>query len=304
MRFIGIAAALCCLVAPPAWAEPGNLPASVPPRAVALKRVLFNLKEGEVWGHWGNPIACDAVHYDLKWKAGSDNAHNLLANPDFQKLISTPAESADEAASGRTAELLKVALANGPGAPVAQASGSVVTVLSEDGHGNGFLVSGDGYLITNRHVVGSAKTVRVRWSDGFESLGDVVRSDKRRDVALIKSSAHSRQPLVVRRSLAGAGDTVFAVGTPLDEKFQATVTRGVVSAYRVMDGLNYLQSDVSINPGNSGGPLVEERGAVVGIAVLTYRVGEDSPTGINFFIPIGDALDFLNLKPAMAVPAR
>lgn len=414
MRFVGLVAALWCLVAPAAWAAPGNPPTSVAPRAVALKRVVFNLKEGEVWGHWGNPIACDAVHYDLRWKAGSDlartdlvrlsaifdeevsaanlkttqptnlfdtesaggglqvgalvknvhvrmcgnwndtlielafrisgtmdvewqvydpirrevigkietvgkaesrdrtgdalertiiatfrdNARNLLASPDFQKLISAPSESVAGAASVAPAVVLTVALASGPGVPIAQASGSVVTVLSEDGHGSGFLVTSDGYLITNRHVVGSAKTVRVRWSDGFESLGDVVRSDARRDVALIKSSAHGRQPLTVRQALARPGDTVFAIGTPLDEKLQGTITRGVVSAYRVDDGLNYLQSDVTINPGNSGGPLVDEKGAVVGIAALTLRVGEDAPTGVNFFIPIGDALDFLNLKPA------
>jgi serine protease Do len=194
--------------------------------------------------------------------------------------------------------VLSLALAKDSKVAVAEVAGSVVTVISDEGHGSGFLISSDGYLITNQHVVGGGKVVKIRWSDGFESMGEVVRSDKRRDIALIKATTHSRQPLVLKTILARPGDTVFAIGTPLDEKFQGTVTRGVVSAYRIMDGLNFLQSDVGINPGNSGGPLVDEKGMVIGITVLTYRRGEDIPTGINFFIPIGDALDFLNLKAA------
>jgi serine protease Do len=227
-----------------------------------------------------------------------ENIRTLLAKPELQQALLASTAVVGNGATSMDRPVLSLALAKDGKAAVADVAGSVVTVLSDEGHGSGFLISSDGYLLTNQHVVGGGKVVKLRWSDGFESLGEVVRSDKRRDVALIKATTHSRQPLTLKTNLARPGDTVFAIGTPLDEKFQGTVTRGVVSAYRIMDGLNFLQSDVSINPGNSGGPLVDDKGAVVGMTVLTYRRGEDIPTGINFFIPIGDALDFLNLKAA------
>ena len=227
------------------------------------------------------------------------NARALMAKPEFRSVATTPADPADKRATPSGRSTLLLAFAKPGKTPIAQAAGSVVTVLVEGAHGSGFLISPDGYLLTNRHVVGEAKLVRVRWSDGFETEGEVVRSDKRRDVALIKSSAHSRQPLFLRPSLAQQGDAVFAVGTPLNEKLAGTVTRGVVSAYRVDGGLNYLQSDAGINHGNSGGPLLDENGAVIAIAVSGLFEGStDIALGINRFIPIGDALDFLAIKAA------
>jgi len=125
----------------------------------------------------------------------------------------------------------------------------------------------------------------------------VVRSDLRRDVALIKTDPHGRTPLTLRRGAVQPGEVAYAIGTPLDEKFQSTVTKGVISANRIYDGFSYIQSDVTVNPGNSGGPLLDDQGGVIAITVIGVR--EDAaPTGINLFIPIGDALDFLNLKLA------
>jgi serine protease Do len=173
----------------------------------------------------------------------------------------------------------------------------VVAVLAGGGHGSGFLVSADGYVITNEHVVGKETKVRIRWSDGFESDGEVIRSHKARDVALIRTNPHGRQPLYIQRGAAVPGATVYAVGAPLDLKFQSTVTKGIVSANRLYDGFSFIQSDVAVTHGNSGGPLLNEKGAVVGIT--DWGQTEDgAPVGLNFFIPIGDALDFLNLKTA------
>lgn len=219
----------------------------------------------------------------------------LLADPAFRQ-VTLNSRSSTAAASQ---SLTPISLASAPTAKrsISDASGSVVAIFAGDGHGSGFLVSGDGYLITNQHVVGGAKYVKVRWSDGFETVGEVIRSDKRRDVALVKTDPHGRSALGLRRGALQPGEAVFALGTPLDPKFQGTVTKGVVSSTRILDGFSYVQSDVTVNPGNSGGPLLDEKGAVVGITVLAYRP-DDLPTGINLFIPIGDALDFLNLKPA------
>jgi S1-C subfamily serine protease len=159
----------------------------------------------------------------------------------------------------------------------------VVLILAGDALGSGFLASSDGLLLTARHVVGAAKYVKVRWADGAEGLGEVVRSDKARDVALIKTDPRGHAPLRLRREPLQTGDAVFAVGAPLDPKFQSTVTRGVISAYRTFSGLNYIQSDATVNPGNSGGPLLDDKGEAIGATVGGYTV-TGAPTNINLFI--------------------
>lgn len=225
------------------------------------------------------------------------SARALLAKPEFLQIAQGPAEPTEKPARPADRSTLLVALAKDARMALGDALGSVVTVLVEDGHGSGFLISPDGYLLTNHHVVGDTKVVRIRWSDGFETSGEVLRSDKRRDIALIKSSPHGRQAFYLRQTRLQPGDAVFAIGTPMDEKLQGTVTKGVVSAYRILEGLNVLQSDVSVNHGNSGGPLVDERGAVVGVTAWGIAPN-DTSIGLNFFVPIGDALDFLAIKPA------
>jgi len=178
--------------------------------------------------------------------------------------------------------------------PISDAVGSVVTVLTGSGSGSGDLVSNDGYMLTNAHVVGDEKSVRVRWSDGIETVAEVVRVAKDRDIALIKSNPRDRDPLAIKRGAVTPGARVFAIGSPLGKAYQGTVSSGVVSATRTIEGLRYIQSDVSITHGSSGGALLDENGAVIGIAVS--GVDTSYATGINFFIPIGDAMDFLNLE--------
>lgn len=152
-------------------------------------------------------------------------------------------------------------------------------------------------MITNQHVVGAAKFVKVRWPDGTEALGDVIRTDSARDVALVKTDSHGRTPLGLNTATPPVGDAVFAIGAPLEEKLQGSVTKGIVSAIRTEKGQRLIQSDVSINHGNSGGPLVNEKGQVVAITVSGI-FASDAPMGLNFFIPIADALTALNLTPA------
>jgi S1-C subfamily serine protease len=175
------------------------------------------------------------------------------------------------------------------------AVGSVVTVLAGTGSGSGVLVSDDGYMLTNAHVVGDDKEVRVRWSDRIETVAQVVRVAKDRDIAIIKTNARERRPLALKRGMVSPGQRVFAIGSPNGKAFQGTVSSGVISADRVIDGLRYIQSDVSISPGSSGGALLDESGSVIGITVSHY-LNEGQPAGLNMFIPIGDAMDFLALE--------
>lgn len=144
-------------------------------------------------------------------------------------------------------------------------------------------------------MVGASKYLKVKWSDGMETVGEVLRTDLGRDIALVKTEPRGRQPLPLRRGEVQPGDTVFAIGTPLDKRLQGSLTQGVVSGNRLLDGYRYIQSDVVVNPGNSGGPLLNAKGEVVGVTVS--GIGQEkAPRGINFFIPIDDALDFLSLK--------
>lgn len=224
-------------------------------------------------------------------------ARKFLASPEFRAAFigrARPPEQVVKAATGL--KPLSLAISNDGPTTVSDSVGGVVAVLTGTGFGSGFLIDKTGHLLTNQHVVGQSTYVKIRWSDGLETLGEVLRTDARRDVALIKTEPRGRVPLRIGRNAPLPGDEVYAVGTPLDQKFQSTVTRGVVSANRVFDGFTFIQSDVAVNPGNSGGPLLDKSANVVGLTVAGYRVG-GAPSGINLFIPIGDALDFLGVSP-------
>lgn len=226
------------------------------------------------------------------------NVRALAASESFRSVVLSagPAPTALRGPTAAPPIALPMAQA-GTARPLSEASGSVVALFAGDGMGSGFLVSRDGHLLTNRHVVGGAKFLKVKWSDGVETVGEVLRSDVGRDIALVKTDARGRLPLNLRRDGVQAGETVFAIGTPLDRRLQGSLSQGVVSANRVLQGYNFIQSDVLVNPGNSGGPLLDQKGAVVGVAVSGLEE-KGLMRGVNFFIPIDDALAFLSVKPS------
>lgn len=225
-----------------------------------------------------------------------ENVRQLLNAAEFRAVV-FGAPSTTARASSEGASPIRVSLSARKPRTIPNATTSVVSVFSSGAMGSGFLITADGYVLTNQHVVGDSKFVKVKWSDGIEGLGEVVRMDRRRDVALIKVSAPKQAALALRRTAPQVGEAVFAIGTPLDEKFQGSVTKGIVSATRTYEGMSYIQSDVVINNGNSGGPLLDEQGAVIGITVSGIDIG-GAPAGINLFIPIDDALKALALTPA------
>ncbi len=227
--------------------------------------------------------------------AFASNARELASSADFRAAVTAAGVAPGAILPSGTQD--KIVLAGSLKAakrPIADMVGSVVTILTGSGSGSGDLVSADGYILTNAHVVGDEKSVRVRWSDGLETAAEVVRVAKTRDVALIKTNPRDREPLPIKRGPVTPGQRVFAIGSPLGKQYEGTVSSGIVSAVRVMEGMRYIQSDVSITHGSSGGALLDENGAMIGITVSTVEVG--GPVGINFFIPIGDAMDFLALE--------
>jgi len=161
--------------------------------------------------------------------------------------------------------------------------------------GSGFIVSADGYILTNQHVVDGARRVTVRLLDRREFRARVVGGDPATDVAVLKIDAPRLTPLPLGDSdTARVGDWVLAVGNPLGADLTFTVTSGIVSAKgRTLELPNssassiqdFIQTDAAINAGNSGGPLVNVRGEVIGInAALASPTG--TYAGYGFAVPI------------------
>ncbi|MBP9062582.1 MAG: DegQ family serine endoprotease [Aquabacterium sp.] len=163
------------------------------------------------------------------------------------------------------------------------------------GLGSGFIVSQDGYVLTNAHVVEGADEVYVNLTDKREFKAKVVGADKRTDVAVLKIDAN-KLPAAVRVGDVNrlkVGEWVMAIGTPFG--LENTVTAGIVSAKARDTGeeIRFIQTDVAVNPGNSGGPLINMRGEVVGInSQILSRSG--GFMGISLSIPIDDAMKVAN----------
>ena len=159
--------------------------------------------------------------------------------------------------------------------------------------GSGFIISGDGYILTNAHVVDGAEEITVKFTDKRDFKARVIGADKRTDVALIKIEASGLPTVRLGDpNRLKVGEWVLAIGSPFG--FDNTVTAGIVSAKgRSLPQENFvpfIQTDVAINPGNSGGPLFNMRGEVVGINSQIYsRTG--GFMGLSFAIPIDVALD-------------
>ena len=158
------------------------------------------------------------------------------------------------------------------------------------GAGSGFIVSADGYVITNAHVVDGATEVLVTLTDGREFKARLIGADERTDVALVKIDAAALPVLKIGDvGRLKVGEWVLAIGSPFG--LQNTVTAGIVSAKQRETGSDvpFIQTDVAVNPGNSGGPLISIRGEVVGVnSQILSPVG--SYIGISFAIPIDEAM--------------
>lgn len=169
--------------------------------------------------------------------------------------------------------------------------------------GSGFVLTEDGYVVTNHHVVEGASGVTVTMHDGTEYVATVVGSDSTNDVAVLKiEEAVQLQAVTIGSSEAlSVGDQVVAIGNPLGE-LTSTLTVGYVSAKErdvTTDGktINMIQTDAAINSGNSGGPLFNSQGEVVGITTAKYSGSSSSGAtieGIGFAIPIDDVMPLVD----------
>lgn len=164
---------------------------------------------------------------------------------------------------------------------------------SRQGQGSGFIISSDGKIITNNHVITDAEAVTVKLSDGRSFEGRVLGKDDRTDIALVQIDAQGLPTVPLGSSEAlKVGDWVVAIGNPFG--LDHTVTAGIVSAKGRVIGAgpydDFIQTDASINPGNSGGPLFNLDGEVVGINTAVSSVGQ----GIGFAVPVDMAKNILD----------
>ena len=167
------------------------------------------------------------------------------------------------------------------------------------GHGSGVIVSEDGYILTNNHVIERADTIYVRTIDRTEYAATIIGTDPKTDVAVLKIDAEGLAPARLGSSAdLRVGEWVLAIGSPLTAELAQTVTQGIVSAkgrsnVGLADYEDFIQTDAAINPGNSGGPLVNLDGEVVGInTAIVSRSGGFQ--GIGFAVPIDMAHNIMN----------
>jgi serine protease Do len=227
----------------------------------------------------------------------------------------TPAAASSSTTAGGPAAVTVAAGASAaPSAPdlttvVAAVKDSVVTITSEGfssrgftnipstGVGSGIVLTADGYILTNKHVVAGSQSLTVELADGRQFPATVVTQSTDKDLALIKIEATGLKPAIIGDpTKLQVGETVVAIGSPLGT-FTETVTKGILSATgrtitvqdettgRPVTLTNLLQTDAAINPGNSGGPLLDANGKVIGINTAVSTNAE----GLGFAIPISEA---------------
>ncbi len=217
------------------------------------------------------------------WTALAPSAARAQQLPDFVELIEKVAPAV---VNIRTTERGS----EGPRSPFRRRLPVPPGEESPRGEGSGFIITADGYVMTNAHVVDGASEVLVTLVDKREFKAKIIGADERSDVALLKIEASGLPTVKIGDvSRLRVGEWVLAIGSPFG--LDSTVTAGIVSAKQRETGsdIAFIQTDVAVNPGNSGGPLISTRGEVVGVnSQILSPVG--SYIGISFAIPIDEAM--------------
>ncbi len=243
--------------------------------------------------------------------------HALL--PAESATSSAPAATAAAAVAPSAATAATTAQGTDITAIVATAKQSVVTITADgvsangfnfgqptQGIGSGLILTSNGYILTNRHVVEGSQTLSVQLEDGKSYPAQLIETATDNDLALIKIDATGLTPArIADSSKIQVGQTALAIGSPLGT-YTETVTRGIISGLgrtvsvrddttgRPVTLSNLIQTDAAINPGNSGGPLLDASGAVVGLNTAVSSTAQ----GLGFAIPINDAKSLIDKATA------
>lgn len=177
-----------------------------------------------------------------------------------------------------------------------EAVGATATVKTGKGHGSGFFISEDGYLITNYHVVADSSDLQVILHDGSKIKATIVQQNKDADIALLKIGKTGLVPFsITENEVFGIGKDIYAIGTPTAEDLSQTLSKGIISSVRKQsNGTKIIQTDASVSPGNSGGPMVDKNGQLIGI--INAKLIGDGVEGISFAIPAVLITTSLNIQ--------
>lgn len=256
------------------------------------KKVIFTTTtEGSTYGEIFSTIGQGGI---LR-PALADAAERLATSAPYRAVIDAPKATPTAVAASSTRIHVRRAkeFAGELKGNIEVIRKAVATVTANRGQGSGFVVSADGIVVTAEHVVSGSKFVKVNTAGGKECYGEVVASSKQRDVALVRVDCQGLVALPLATAKIVEGTEVFAIGTPLSDQLQFSVTRGVVSGFRKDEELDYIQSDVSVLPGSSGGPLLDGRGNVIGISRSGLLLKGGAPANVNFFVPVVDLSKYL-----------
>lgn len=266
--------------------------------AVALVGVVtvsgYSLATGR---NSGNDISADLksnLSTSVSDNGGSSkntgSAQNLVSSSE-RKMYTTP-EIVDMVGPAVVGVINKTTYTN-PYAGMFGTQGDGSSKEVEQGSGSGVIISEDGYIVTNNHVIDGATEIGVILNTGDQYTAKLVGNDAKTDLAVLKIDASGLTYAKLGSSSdLRVGDTAIAIGNPLGQEFAGTTTQGIISGLNrsvTIDNktLNLIQTDAAINPGNSGGALVNAYGEVIGIN--TAKISSSQYEGLGFSIPIDDA---------------
>lgn len=258
---------------------------------IRKQKVVYELVTAGFSDSRQTTVFIEELEYALK-----NSIVGLLADKKFQDIVSDKEKEIVDNPYDEVTLIDSVGLIKKDKNMVSELVKSVLTIKTDIGIGSGFLISKDGYIITNHHVIENAEEIEVIFDNGFTFKAEEIKSLPNTDVALLQISGSGFTPLPVDISdnAASVGIDIIAIGTPADMSLGQSVSKGIVSGRRESSGINYIQTDASINLGNSGGPLINSEGEVVGIVVAKVRgVGIE---GLAFGIPIDKAFEDLNIQ--------
>ena len=262
-----------------------------------------------------------AVGYSLgSGKIGSGSKANVIAN-----LNKTEGEGGLKQTINTGDELTTVAISKKVGPAVVGITSTINNVISffntsttSEGTGSGIIISADGYIVTNNHVIEGASAVKVTLNTGTEYEAKVIGADSRTDLAVLKIKPE--ETLTVAElgdsSQIQVGERAIAIGNPLGMEFFGSVTQGIISAVNrsiTVDNrtMSVIQTDAAINEGNSGGALVNAYGQIIGIN--SVKIASSSVEGMGFAIPISEAKPiiedlishgYVKGRPVLGISAR
>lgn len=241
--------------------------------------------------------------FQMELPKGANENKNPSSGEKIDEILSTPIPGSSTSQPLSVNQIAEKCRPSSVGIMVETEQYYFGRVYTTSGVGSGFILSEDGYIATNNHVVSGATRITVVLDDGTEHMATLVGADSVTDIAVVKIEA-SGLPVMERGNSdeVAVGDLAVAIGTPASIELSGTVTDGIISAVgrkiditdnygRVVKTMNLIQTNATINPGNSGGPLINRYGQVIGINTLKLT---DEFEGIGFAIPINGAISIMN----------